>query len=156
MVRGFIFVRSLPGGNMRRILLLFALLFLAPLLYAQRFVGYTDQSTAKQRKVESTLKSIPTAENEKSFHRYFTSEPHPAGSEENHKIAVHIAEEWKRQGWEDVTVHEYDVYNSAPREVKLEMVAPTRYVAGLREASYDVDPDTANPRVSGAYLSMSA
>ena len=141
---------------MRRISLVFALLFLAPLLLAQRFTGYTDRSTAAQKRVESTLKSIPSAENERAFHRYFTAEPHPAGSEENHKVALHIAEEWKRQGWEDVTVHEYDVYNSSPREVKLEMVAPTRYVAGLREAAYEVDPDTANPRVSGAYLSMSA
>ena len=141
---------------MRQISMLSALLFLAQLIFAQRFTGYTDQSTAMQQRVESTLKSIPSAENEKSFHRYFTAEPHPAGSEENHKIALHIAEEWKRQGWEDVTVHEYDVYNSAPREVKLEMVAPMSYIAGLREAAYDVDPDTANPRVSGAYLSMSA
>lgn len=141
---------------MRRLWLLSATMLLCPLLSAQRFTGYTNQSAAKEQKVESTLKSIPSAENEKSFHRYFTAEPHPAGSEENHKVALHIAEQWKRQGWEDVTVHEYDVYNSAPREVKLEMVAPTRYIAGLREAAYDVDPDTANSRVSGAYLSMSA
>ena len=94
---------------MRRISMLLALLFLAPLLFAQRFTGYTDQSTAMQKRVESTLKSIPCPENEKSFHRYFTAEPHPAGSEENHKIALHIAEEWKRQGWEGVTIHQYDV-----------------------------------------------
>jgi hypothetical protein len=83
---------------MRRISLLSTLLFLAPLLLAQRFTGYTDQSTARQKKVESTLKSIPSAENEKAYHRYFTAEPHPAGSEENHKVALHIAEEWKHQG----------------------------------------------------------
>jgi N-acetylated-alpha-linked acidic dipeptidase len=141
---------------MRRRSLLFALAVLVTPLFAQRFTGYTNQSTAAQQKAESTLKAIPSPENEKRFHRYFTAEPHPAGSEENHRIALHIADEWKRQGWEDVTVHQYDVYNPTPREVRLEMVAPAHYVAGLREAAYDADPDTANPRVSGAYLAMSA
>ena len=36
------------------------------------------------------------------------------------------------------------------------MVEPVRYTAGLREAAYDVDPDTKNPRVSRGYLAMSA
>jgi len=141
---------------MRSVALISALILLASPVLAQRFTGYTDRSTATQRQAESALKSIPSEENEKVFHRYFTAEPHPAGSEENYRIALHIAEEWKRQGWDEVIVHQYDVLNSAPRQVTLEMVEPSHYVAGLREAAYEIDPDTSNPRVSGAYLAMSA
>src|SRR6516164_4457115 len=144
------------GERMRSVALISALILLASPVLAQRFTGYTDRSTATQRQAESALKSIPSEENEKVFHRYFTAEPHPAGSEENYRIALHIAEEWKRQGWDEVIVHQYDVLNSAPRQVTLEMVEPSHYVAGLREAAYEIDPDTSNPRVSGAYLAMSA
>ncbi len=36
------------------------------------------------------------------------------------------------------------------------MVKPTEYRALLLEAPYDVDPDTRNPKVDGAYLGYSA
>ncbi|MBZ5647406.1 MAG: M28 family metallopeptidase [Acidobacteriia bacterium] len=141
---------------MKKLRALFALLLLASTAFAQRFTGYTDASTDQQKKIEAALKAIPLPEKEREFHRYFTAEPHPAGSEENHRIALHIAEEWRRQGWDEVRIHRYDVLNSTPREVKVEMVEPVPYVAGLREAAYDVDPDTKNLHVRGGYVSMSA
>ena len=122
----------------------------------QRFTGYTSASTVSQEAVEMTFKALPSPEKARQYHRFLTAEPHPAGSERNRELALYIADEWKRQGWQDVTVHRYDVYNSAPRDITLEMVEPVRYTAGLREAAYDVDPDTKNPRVSRGYLAMSA
>src|SRR6185295_5974669 len=41
-------------------------------------------------------------------------------------------------------------------EVRVEMVAPRHYVPSLREDAYPEDPDTAQPGVSGAWLSFSA
>jgi N-acetylated-alpha-linked acidic dipeptidase len=90
------------------------------------------------------------------FHRYLTSEPHPAGSARNNELAQWVAEQWRQQGLEDVTVHQYDVLNSRPREISLEMVHPGHYRASLREDPYDVDPDTKNPKADGAYLGYSA
>src|ERR1700689_4219741 len=55
-------------------------------------------------------------------HRYLTAEPHPAGSARNNELAQWVAEQWRQQGLEDVTIHEYDVLNSWPREISLEMV----------------------------------
>ncbi len=57
---------------------------------------------------------------------------------------------------EDVTIREYDVLNSTPREVSLEMTAPVHYQATLREAPDPADPDTSNKNVSPAYLGYSA
>jgi len=141
---------------MNKIPVLFLCLLLAGAAQGQRFSGYSSTSTVRQEAIERTLKSLPSPEKVRQFHRYLTAEPHPAGSERNHELALFIAEEWTRQGWQDVTVHRYDVYNSAPRQITLEMVEPVRYVAGLREAAYDADPDTKNPRVSRGYLAMSA
>ncbi len=138
---------------MRSLLLL---LLASTAAFGQRFTGYTAASTLQQQKIESALKAIPSPDNERAFLRFFTSEPHPAGSEQNHKVALYIAEQWKKQGWEDVTVRRYDVLNSAPRQVTVEMVEPVHYVAGLREAPYAQDPDTSNPNVSGGWISMSA
>jgi N-acetylated-alpha-linked acidic dipeptidase len=90
------------------------------------------------------------------FHRYLTAEPHPAGSARNNELAQWVAEQWRQQGLENVTVHEYDVLGSSPRQISLEMVKPTTYRALLREAPDNADPDTRNPKVDGAYLGYSA
>jgi len=118
--------------------------------------GYTPLDAAEELRLEQKFTAIPSADEAKRHHQFLTSEPHPAGSERNNLLARHIAELWKLQGWEDVVIHRYDVLQSSPREVSLEMVAPVAYKAGLREDAYDVDPDTKNPAVSGGYLGFSA
>jgi N-acetylated-alpha-linked acidic dipeptidase len=109
-----------------------------------------------QRQIEAKFKAIPSPEEARKHHRFLTAEPHPAGSERNNALARYIADLWKQQGWEDVTIHRYDVLNTFPREVSCEMVSPVRYKAGLREDAYEVDPDTRNPRVQSAYTGLSA
>jgi len=123
---------------------------------ADRLAGYTAEGSAAQRRIEAAFRRVPSEERAREWHRYFTREPHPAGTERNNELARYIADEWKKQGLEDVTLHRYDVLNTAPKEVSLEMVAPVRYRASLREEPYGADPDTANPRVSPGYIGLSA
>jgi len=106
--------------------------------------------------IERRFNRLLSAKQVRDFHRYLTSEPHPAGSERNNQLARDIAHTWKDQGLEDVTIHRYDVLNTSPREVSVEMVAPIKYKASLREDPYEQDPDTKNPRVKQAYAGMSA
>lgn len=120
-----------------------------------RIPGFTPASSARQGKLEEQFKQIPSPAEERRQHRVFTSEPHPAGSARNNELARYIESEWKKQGLEDVAIHRYDVYSTAPRETSLEMVAPVHYRATLREAPYAADPDTSNPRVSRAWSGMS-
>src|SRR3954453_21211210 len=101
--------------------------------------GFTATASAKEREVEAKFKAIPSPEKAEKWHRWLTAEPHPAGSERNNQLAREIADIWKSQGMEDVVIHEYDVLQSSPREVSLEMVSPRHYKAGLREDGYDVD-----------------
>ncbi len=122
----------------------------------QHMSGFSQQAAQSQKQVEEKFKRIPSPEEARKLHRYFTAEPHPAGSERNNELARNIAETWKQQGWEDVRIHRYDVLSSYPREVAVEMVAPVRYKASLREDAYDVDPDTKNPNVRSGYLGLSA
>lgn len=119
-------------------------------------MGFSIESSRSQLQLERAFLPIPSAEQARRHHRFFTAEPHPAGSERNNELAHHIAETWRQQGWEDVTIHRYDVLDSVPREVSVAMVSPVPYRASLREDPYDVDPDTKNPRVKSGYLGLSA
>jgi N-acetylated-alpha-linked acidic dipeptidase len=119
-------------------------------------VGFSAHGAAQETSIEQKFRSMASAEQISKFHRYLTSEPHPAGSVRNNELAQWVAEQWRQQGLEDVTVHQYDVLNSRPREISLEMVHPGHYRASLREDPYGVDADTKNPKADGAYLGYSA
>jgi N-acetylated-alpha-linked acidic dipeptidase len=118
--------------------------------------GFTAPHAAAERRFETEFQAIPSPEKARDWHRTFTAEPHPAASERNNQLADFIADAWRKQGWEDVTLRRYDVLHSRPRSVSLEMTAPVHYTASLREDPYDVDPDTKNPAVSAAYFGYSA
>ena len=123
---------------------------------AAAFTGFTPGHTAEQVRLETRLKGVPSAVEERTVLRYLTAEPHPAGSARNHELAEYVADAWRRQGLENVVIHRYNVLNSSPRSISLEMLSPVSYTASLHEAGYDVDPDTKNPRVRGGWVSMSA
>jgi N-acetylated-alpha-linked acidic dipeptidase len=118
--------------------------------------GFSPRASAEEAAIEQRFRALTSTDQISKFHRYLTSEPHPAGSARNNELARWVADQWRSQGLEDVTIHEYDVLNSSPREISLEMVHPTHYRASLREDPYDVDPDTNNPKADGAYLGYSA
>ena len=118
-------------------------------------LGFSASSADLERKIEQRFKAIPLADEEKRQHRLFTSEPHPAGSKRNNELAEYMAAEWRKQGLENVVIRQYDVYSSEPKSTSLEMISPVPFKASLREAAYDEDPDTKNPRISAAWTGMS-
>jgi N-acetylated-alpha-linked acidic dipeptidase len=118
--------------------------------------GFTPSEAQQELSAEAELRRLASPTQIGKYHRYLTSEPHPAGSKRNNELAQWVAQHWRDQGLEDVVIHEYDVLNSYPREISLEMVKPKSYKALLREGPYDVDQDTKNPQVSGSYFGYSA
>src|SRR5579864_8873929 len=130
-------------------------LFLISTSQAQSILGFTPTSSARESEVEAKLKSIPNAGEERRQHRIFTQEPHIAGSKRNNELADYIADEWKKQGLEDIVIHRYDVYGTNPKSASLEMIAPVHYQAMLHEVALDGDSDSKNPAISGAWLGMS-
>jgi N-acetylated-alpha-linked acidic dipeptidase len=117
--------------------------------------GFSTDSAKRELQIEKRFKAIPSPEQERRQHRIFTSEPHPAGSKRNNDLARYIADEWRKQGIEDVVIRRYDVYSTEPKSTALEMVAPVSFKASLREAAYSEDPDTKNPDISSAWTGMS-
>ena len=146
------------GGRKTASLAMVAVLASLPIdaLAQARLSGFSPQASKVQQELEAKFKAIPSPAEARKHHRFLTAEPHPAGSERNNELARYIADLWKQQGWEEVTIRRYDVLNTFPREVSCEMIAPVHYKATLREDGYDVDPDTKNPRVQSAYTGLSA
>lgn len=118
--------------------------------------GYSARDSAQESSIEARYRSLTSTNDIIKFHRYLTAEPHPAGSPRNNELARWVADQWRAQGMEDVTIHEYDVLNSTPREIVVEMIHPKKFRASLREDAYAVDPDTKNSKIDGAYLGYSA
>jgi N-acetylated-alpha-linked acidic dipeptidase len=118
-------------------------------------LGFTPASSTRETDIETKFKSIPSSDEEQRQHRIFTSEPHLAGSKRNNELADYIAEEWRKQGLEDIVIHRYDVYGTNPKSASLEMIAPVHYQATLREAALDGDSDSKKTDISGAWLGMS-
>ena len=50
------------------------------------------------------------------FSRYFTKEPHVAGSPRNNELARHIARKWRSYGFDEVEIAKYDMLLSVPSE----------------------------------------
>ncbi len=92
-------------------------------------LGFTAAHAASESAAEQKLEAIPSPEEERRQHRIFTAEPHLAGSKRNNDLATYIADEWRKQGLEDVVIRRYDVYSTAPKSSFLEMVAPVHYRA---------------------------
>ena len=141
---------------MHRFLLSLAVLFLISSAQSQTSIqGFTPAHATSQAALEEKFKAIPSADEERRQHRIFTAEPHIAGSKRNNELARYIADEWRKQGLEDIVIRRYDVYSTEPKSSFLEMVAPKHYRASLREQPLDADPDSKNPRVSAAWTGMS-
>jgi N-acetylated-alpha-linked acidic dipeptidase len=117
--------------------------------------GFSSAHAAGEHQLEYAFQAIPSPDKAREWHHTFTAEPHPAASPRNNELADLIADEWRKQGWEDVTLRRYEVLHSRPRSVSLEMTEPVKFTASLREDPYDVDPDTKNSAVSASYFGYS-
>src|SRR5256885_1278833 len=144
-------------GSLRVLLFaFFSLILIIPTVQSQTSIlGFTSARAAKENETEQKFKSIPSPDEERRQHRIFTAEPHLAGSKRNNDLADYVADQWRKQGLEDVVIRQYDVYATSPKSSFLELVAPVHYVAGLCEEPYSEDPDTKNSQVSSAWTGMS-
>src|SRR5438552_19185642 len=84
-------------------------------------LGFSGPHAATEHQLESKFQSIPSPEKAREWHRTFTAEPHPAASERNTQLADFIANEWRKQGWEDVALRRSGVLHPRPRGAPLEM-----------------------------------
>ncbi len=97
-----------------------------------RILGFTAQGTAAQRVLEAQYDTELDADNLRDRMEYIVSKPIYAGSPHNKETGEWMVEQFRSWGFE-ADLAEYHVLFPTPRIRELELLAPTRYTAQLRE-----------------------
>ncbi len=105
--------------------------------------GFTNAHAAAERDREKLFQSIPTPSLLRENMRAISAEPHHAGSAGSRKVAEYILDKFKSWGL-NASIEEFQALMPYPTERVVELVAPERYVAALKEPPVPEDPDSAD------------
>ena len=103
--------------------------------------GFSTASAAQQRDIEQKFRAVPKPENLREHMRAISAEPHHAGSPGSRKVAEYVLAQFTAAGL-DARIEEFEALMPYPTERSLELVAPERYVAELKEPVVPEDPDS--------------
>ncbi len=129
------------SGSMRHLFCATLLAFVASDGYAEEILGFDGTASKAQRRLEADFDARLSAKDMDAWLKHMSAEPHHAGSAEGKKVTEFIADKFKSWGYE-VEIAEYDILLPTPVERKLELTAPTSFVASLEEDSLPEDPST--------------
>jgi N-acetylated-alpha-linked acidic dipeptidase len=105
--------------------------------------GFTTAHAAAQRDREKRFQSIPSPDELRENMRVISAEPHHAGSPGSRKVADYILGKFRSWGL-NASIEEFQALMPYPTERVLELVAPERYAASLKEPAVAEDPDSAD------------
>jgi N-acetylated-alpha-linked acidic dipeptidase len=109
---------------------------------AQDLLGFDAAASKAQQLLEKKFDAGLKAEDMDAWLKHMSAKPHHAGSIESKQVAEFIAEKFKSWGYA-VELAEYQILLPTPVERELELIAPTKFKASLREDSLPEDPSTA-------------
>lgn len=109
---------------------------------AQDLLGFDAAASKAQQQLEKKFDAGLKAEDMDAWLKHMSAKPHHAGSIESKQVAEFIAEKFKSWGYA-VELAEYQILLPTPVERELELIAPTKFKASLREDSLPEDPSTA-------------
>jgi N-acetylated-alpha-linked acidic dipeptidase len=110
-------------------------------------LGFTPESSRRQREVERAFLALPQAARCEAHHKELTRAPHVAGTEGSRRVAEEVARRFREAGLQTEIVT-YDVLLSRPRAVEVELVAPRRVVLANPEAAIPEDPHSREPALA--------
>ena len=117
--------------------------------------GFTARSAARQRALERRFLTLPSPEKARAAHAFLTAEPHVAGSPRDRVLAEWVRDRWREYGLERIAITEHEVLLPYATDVQVEMVAPARWRASLKEDPVAGDPFSTRD-VGVAYHAYSA
>ena len=117
--------------------------------------GFTSRSAAKERSLERRFLTLPSPVKARAAHAFLTAEPHVAGSPRDRVLAEWVRDRWREYGLERIEIIEYEVLLPYATEVSVEMIAPTKWRASLKEEPVAGDPFSTRD-VGVAYHAYSA
>src|SRR5438876_9594372 len=95
-------------------------------------LGFTRESAAQERALETRFDSLLKRENLREWMKRLTARPHHLGSAYDKENAEFIAAQFRSWGYE-TEIEEFQVFFPTPKLRLLEMIAPENFTAGLKE-----------------------
>jgi N-acetylated-alpha-linked acidic dipeptidase len=102
-------------------------------------LGYSTEASRVERDRERQFRAVPSAEAIRDTMRRLSARPHHLGSPYDRENAEWILARFKEWGF-DAQIETFDVLFPTPRERRVELIGPTRFVASLREPAFPMDP----------------
>ncbi len=121
---------------------------------ARNISGFAPTRARAEREWERKLQEIVTARQAEENLRRLTSEPHMAGTEASHRVALWLLDRYRSFGF-DAQIVSYTVWLPQPRIVQLEMTRPSRRVLATPEPPIPGDPQTFDKRAVMAFNAYS-
>ena len=103
--------------------------------------GFSQDGARTQREWEAKFRALPDTARLRAAMIRLSARPHHVGSPYGKANAEWLRDEFASYGWE-AKIEEYQVLFPTPRERRVELVAPTRFVARLEEPVVREDPHT--------------
>ena len=104
--------------------------------------GFTAASARTEREWERKFAALPNPDSLREDMRFLSARPHHLSSPRDSTNAAWILE--RLRGWGlDARIETFEVLFPTPRERIVELVAPRRFVARLREPAVKADPTSA-------------
>jgi N-acetylated-alpha-linked acidic dipeptidase len=101
--------------------------------------GFSNQSSQVERDWEAKFRAIPDPVNLREYMKRLSARPHNVGSPYDKENAEWMLAKFKEWGF-DAHIETFDVLFPTPKERRVEMIAPTKFVAKLQEPPLAVDP----------------
>jgi N-acetylated-alpha-linked acidic dipeptidase len=105
---------------------------------ADSLEGFSSRSAAVEKQLEQRFDAELSPAELRSWMERLSSAPNHVGSAHDKANAEFILERFREWGW-DASIEEFSVLYPTPREEMVEMTAPTRFVAKLREPPVEGD-----------------
>ncbi|MEO6779012.1 MAG: M28 family peptidase, partial [Gemmatimonadaceae bacterium] len=102
-------------------------------------LGFTPASSRVEQEWENKFRALPSPARMRADMKRITAYPHHVGSPYDKNNAEWLLKQFTDAGW-NAHIEQFDVLFPTPKERKLEMIAPTRYVAKLAEPPVPGDP----------------
>jgi N-acetylated-alpha-linked acidic dipeptidase len=99
--------------------------------------GFSPANLAGQQAIERRVARFPSTRRIDADHRFLTAEPHVAGSRRDRVLAEWTRDRWIAAGLDSVDIVEHEVLLPNARDAIVEMLAPHRWTAKLRERDDD-------------------
>jgi len=101
--------------------------------------GFPNAQQDSERRHEALVRAVPSRDTLRALVRLYAAVPHEAGTERSRHVAELILARYRALGF-DAHIEQFEALMPRPVVRRVELVAPTRYVALLREPALAQDP----------------